>query len=82
LPIQAGRERPSGIAWKADDPEHEVSDRAMDARRPVLSLFGRRERKEAFDELQALTVDIAKQLDQHAAAVVEPAFRYAMQPRG
>jgi hypothetical protein len=47
-------------------------------------VFGRRERKEVFEEIKALTVDIAEQLQEYPDAAVETAFRYAaetwMQP--
>ena len=39
--------------------------------------FGRRERKEVFEEIKALTVDIAEALEEHTNAAAETAFRYA-----
>lgn len=39
--------------------------------------FGRRQRKEVFEQIKSLTVDIAEQLDQHTHALAETAFRYA-----
>lgn len=39
--------------------------------------FGRRERKEVFEEIKTLAVDIAEQLNQHTLALAETAFRYA-----
>jgi len=50
---------------------------AMELGRPLLRLFGRRQRKEVFDEIQAMKVDIAQQLDEHTDAAAETAFRYA-----
>jgi transposase InsO family protein len=67
---EVNHKRRRSLGWR-------TACRALDARGPVLSLFGRRERKGVFDELQALTVDIAQQLDQHTDAVAETAFRYA-----
>ena len=45
--------------------------------RPLVSLFDRRKRKEAYDQICALSVDIAAQLDQHTEAARGAAFRYA-----
>lgn len=45
--------------------------------RPLVGQFGRRERKEVFEEIKSLAVDIAEQLDQHTNAAAETAFRYA-----
>jgi len=42
-----------------------------------LSHFGRRKRKEAFEQITTLAVDIAEQLEEHTASVSETAFRYA-----
>jgi hypothetical protein len=50
---------------------------ALETRHPLLRGFGRRERKEAFEEIKALTVDIAGQLQEHTGAAAETAFRYA-----
>jgi len=49
----------------------------LEAGRPLVHQFGRRERKEVFDEIKALTVDIAGELDEHTNALAETAFRYA-----
>lgn len=45
--------------------------------RPLVSRFGRRKRKEVFEEIKVLAVDIAQQLDEHTKAAAETAFRYA-----
>ena len=45
--------------------------------RPVMKRFGRRERKEAYEEILTLTVDIVNELDEHSGTVDETAFRYA-----
>lgn len=50
---------------------------ALETGRPALARFGRRQRKEVFDEIKELTVDIAGQLEQHSTTVTETAFRYA-----
>jgi len=50
---------------------------ALESGRPLVRQFGRRERKEAFEEIKALTVDIAEQLQEYTDAAVETAFRYA-----
>ena len=39
--------------------------------------YGHRERKEVFEQIKALAVDIVEQLDQHTHALAETAFRYA-----
>jgi len=49
----------------------------LEAGRPWVRLFGRRERKEVYEEIKRLAVDIAAQLDQHTDEAVETAFRYA-----
>lgn len=51
--------------------------RAMDDGRQFARLFTRRDRKEVFEEITAMTVDIAVELDEHTNAAVETAFRYA-----
>lgn len=45
--------------------------------RPLVRAFGRRERKEAFEQIKSLAVDIAEQLDEHTDRAAETAFRYA-----
>jgi len=45
--------------------------------RPQVAQYGRRERKEVFEAIKALAVDIAGQLDEHTIALAETAFRYA-----
>jgi len=50
---------------------------ALETGRGLVARFGRRERKEAFEEIKALAVDIAEQLDEHSNGLAETAFRYA-----
>jgi len=45
--------------------------------RPLVRAFGRRERKEAYEEIKSLAVDIAEQLDDDTGTAAETAFRYA-----
>jgi hypothetical protein len=45
--------------------------------RRAVGLFGRRERKEVFEEIKALAVDIVQELDEHTDVAAETAFRYA-----
>jgi hypothetical protein len=45
--------------------------------RYLLKQFGRRERKEAYEEIKGIAVDIAKELREHNGDVVETAFRFA-----
>ena len=45
--------------------------------RRVVGRFGRRERKEVFEEIKALAVDIVQELDEHTDVAAETAFRYA-----
>lgn len=45
--------------------------------RHLLKQFGRRERKEAYEEIKAIAVDIAEELREYKAQVVETAFRFA-----
>ena len=45
--------------------------------RSLVRRFGHRERKEVFEEIKALAVDIVGQLDEHTNAAAETAFRYA-----
>lgn len=51
--------------------------RALESGRSLSSGLGRRERKEVFEQIEALAVDIAALLDQHSGRVHEIAFRYA-----
>jgi hypothetical protein len=51
----------------------------METGRPWVRLFGRRERKEVYEEIKSLAVDIAGELDQHTEAAAETAFRYAVE---
>ena len=50
---------------------------AMESGRPVLRQFHRRKRKEAFQKIKALAVDIAANLEQHTVLDAEVAFRHA-----
>jgi len=50
---------------------------ALESGRVLLRGFGRRERKEVFEEIKTLAVDIAAQLPEHTDAAAETAFRYA-----
>ncbi len=51
--------------------------RAMDDGRQFTRLFTRKDRKEVFDQITAMTVDITAELDEHTNAAVETAFRIA-----
>jgi transposase InsO family protein len=44
---------------------------------PLGRRYDRRERKEVFDQIKALAVDIVAMMDEHTTAVAETAFRYA-----
>jgi len=50
---------------------------ALETGHALVSRFGRRARKEAFEEIKALAVDIAAQLEEHTDAAAETAFRHA-----
>jgi hypothetical protein len=50
---------------------------ALESGRSLTTQFGRRERKEVFEQIKGLAVDIAAALAQHAGRVYETAFRYA-----
>ena len=52
---------------------------AMESGRPWCRLFGRRERKEVYEEIKSLAVDIAGELDEHTETAAETAFRYAVE---
>ena len=86
--IGDGTVNPRELRLECEVSGHEVNH----TRRPVLGgrtpcqvfggrrlagRFGRRERKEAFDEITTLAVDIAERLDEHTVAAAETAFRYA-----
>jgi hypothetical protein len=45
--------------------------------RPFLQAYGRRQRKEAYDEIRDLAVDIVGELGEHSENADETAFRYA-----
>jgi hypothetical protein len=51
--------------------------RALESGRALSSVLGRRDRKEVFEQIEGLAVDIAAELDQHSSRVHEIAFRYA-----
>jgi hypothetical protein len=52
---------------------------ALETARPWARLFGRRERKEVYEEIKSLAVDIVAQLDEHTEAAAELAFRHAVE---
>jgi len=49
----------------------------FESRCQFMGQFGRRERKEAYEEIMRLAVDIVKELGEHDNKVIETAFRYA-----
>ena len=51
--------------------------RVLDEGRPFLKRFHLRERKEVFEAIKALAVDITERLEQHTDCGAETAFRYA-----
>ncbi len=51
----------------------------LETGRPWVRLFGRRERKEVYEEIKGLAVDIAGKLDEPTEAAAETAFRYAVE---
>lgn len=51
----------------------------LETGRPWVRLFGRRERREVYEEIKSLAVDIAAELDEHTEAAAETAFRYAVE---
>jgi hypothetical protein len=63
------------------NPRQSLGDRTacytLENGRQGMRRFGRRERKEVFEEIKALAVDIAGQLQEHTHAAAETAFRYA-----
>ena len=52
---------------------------ALESGRPWGRLFGRRERREVYEEIKSLAVDIAAELDEHTGTAAETAFRYAVE---
>jgi hypothetical protein len=56
---------------------HRTACQAFESGRPALRQFNRRKRKEAFEEIKALAVDIAANLEQHTVMGAEVAFRHA-----
>jgi transposase InsO family protein len=50
---------------------------ALTDARGTMRVFGRRERREVYEEIQGLAVDIMEVLDEHTVAAAETAFRYA-----
>lgn len=49
----------------------------LEAGRCQVQGFDRRHRKEVFEEIRRLAVDITEKLDEHTGAIAETAFRYA-----
>jgi hypothetical protein len=49
----------------------------LEAGRHKLRGFDRRQRKEVFEKIRRLAVDITEKLDEHTNAIAETAFRYA-----
>jgi len=47
--------------------------------RPWVRLFGRRQRKEVYEQIKGMAIDIAAELDEHTDAAAETAFRYAVE---
>ena len=56
---------------------HRTACQTLESGRPVLRQFHRRKRKEAFEEIKALAVDITASLEQHTGMGAEVAFRHA-----
>ncbi len=54
-----------------------TSCRVLDDGRKTLALYTRPKRKEVYETIKGLTVDILDALDDHAHMVIETAFRYA-----
>ena len=50
---------------------------ALTGARLRVRQYGRRERREAFEEIKAIAVDLTAWMDQHATGVAETAFRQA-----
>jgi len=51
--------------------------RVLDEARALARSFDRRDRKEVFEEIRNLSVDIVEQLGEHGDVAIETAFRYA-----
>lgn len=51
----------------------------LETGRPWVRLFGRRERKEVYEEIKSLAVDIAGELEEDTETAAETAFRYAVE---
>jgi hypothetical protein len=54
-----------------------IACQVFEEARPFLQAFGRRQRKEAYEQIEALAFDIVGQLGQHTDNALETAFRYA-----
>jgi len=54
-----------------------TSCQALTENRTGVRQYGRRERKEAYEQIKVLAVDIAARLDEHVHTVAETAFRHA-----
>lgn len=50
---------------------------AFEDARPYLQAYGRRQRKEAYEEITALSIDIVDELGEYTTTACETAFRYA-----
>jgi len=67
---EINHKRRRGLGWQ-------TSCQTLETGRPLLQQFNRRKRKEVFEEIKSLAVDITEQLDEHTRAVADTAFRYA-----
>jgi hypothetical protein len=56
---------------------HRTACQTLAAGRPTLRQFNRRKRKETFEKIKSLAVDITANLEQHTDMSAEVAFRYA-----
>ena len=56
---------------------HRTACQTLESGRPALRQYNRRKRKEAFEQIKALAVDITANLEQHTDLGAEVAFRYA-----
>jgi len=56
---------------------HRTACQALERGRPILRQYNRRKRKEAFEQIKGLAVDITANLEQHTDVGAEVAFRYA-----
>jgi len=52
---------------------------ALETARPWGRLFGRRERKEVYEDIKSMAIDIAEELGEHTETAAETAFRYAVE---